>query len=106
MRQVTLSLFGYERLEQCSTATNEVHKNYCAKEHNYQGDSNDKVNLAVGHTHSLAPNAANDLADRRISKAPADNAAVRVMAPLAALRFDAVLSVKIIHGVQPEAETT
>ncbi|MFZ3250651.1 MAG: hypothetical protein WA214_17370, partial [Pseudolabrys sp.] len=34
-----------------------------------------------------------------ISKAPPNNAAVGVMFTLAALRFDAVLSVKVVHGV-------
>jgi len=44
--------------------------------------------------------------DGRISKAPPDNAAVRIVSPLTALWFDAVASVKFVHGVSPVAETT
>lgn len=39
------------------------------------------------------------------SKAPANNAAVGVVSALAAHQFDAVPSVKFVHGVQPVAET-
>lgn len=40
-----------------------------------------------------------------VSKAPANNAAVSIVLALAAHRFDAVPSVKFVHGVQPVAET-
>ena len=78
---------------------NEVHKNYCAKERNYQGDSNDKVNLAVGHTHSLAPNTlANDLAISGSAKHHRITLPL-VVPPMTALWFDAVLGVKLVHGI-------
>ena len=41
-----------------------------------------------------------------ISKAPAYNTAVSIVLAMTALRFDAVLSVKIIHRIEPDAEPT
>jgi len=42
----------------------------------------------------------------QISEAPANYTAVSIMPAMTALRFDAVLSVKIIHRIEPGAETT
>ena len=41
-----------------------------------------------------------------ISKAPANDAAAGIVLALAAHRFDAVPGMKLVHGVQPFAETT
>jgi len=42
--------------------------------------------------------------DFRISKTPADNSAIGTVRAVAALRLDAVLSVKGVHRIEPSTE--
>ena len=42
----------------------------------------------------------------QISEAPANNTAIGIVPAMAALRFDAVLGVKVVHGVLLRAEPT